>query len=856
MKALSRTLEVKSVAIPQFSGRPALEPVRLSGCEGLDRLFAYELWLKTPEDLNLGASEAIDWDLDSFIGHEISCRIELDGSGQFVPGRVGRAVDGLGAGVRQVNALITAAELWGEEGRDIQYKLTLRPWLYLATLSIDCKIYQNKTVAELLDELLGDYPFSVEKRFIATYPSRDFQTQFNESDFDFFVRLTQENGINFFFEHDDDKHRLVLIDNKGALGAQPSAAYREVDYHPPGWKTDAEYISSFVPHHRLTSGRYTTRDYDYTRPRADLSVSHSDPRPTGQAEGEVYQWHASPEGAHFVQPSAGTGEPNDPLDEGRNFALLRMQALRTHGARARASGNLRGMQPGSTFRLRKHPQQKANTEYLVLDSVLVIEDVAASSQRIDAAIGRTQRWQVSCDFTVHPMSEPLRPALTQPKPHTHGPQVALVVGPEGQNIWTDALGRIKVQFPWDRIGGKNQHATCWLRVNYSGAGNQLGSIQIPRIGQEVIVDFIGGDPDLPFCLGQLHNQMNLPPWQLPGQSALSGFRSRELVPDGGNAAAGRSNHLVLDDTASRIQVQLKSDHQHSQLSLGHIARIEDNAGRTDLRGEGFELRTDAHGAVRARQGLLITTEGRERARAHVKHMDETLQRLVDARDRHEALADLARHHQTQDADQDQAEVSRQLKAQNDALQGAGRVDVNQGRFPEMAAPHLVLASAEGLGATVAGTLHLAAGAHVATTSAGHTSIGSGKSLLASAMEAIRLFANKAGIRLFAAQGAVQVQAQDDMIELIAKKAVELISTTDWIHLKAKEGISLEAAGSAFKIDAQGFRFYTPAAHHVWAADHQTFGPKALLPPLPQLPRSVCVPCLLKAAKAGSALTRF
>lgn len=464
--ARTRTLEISSPAIPEFLGRPALEPVRLSGREGLNSLFEYELLLKTPEDLNLGASGAADWDLNSFVGREISCTIQLDGMGEFLPGAVGASADHVGAGVRHINALIIAACFWGEEGRHLQYKLTLRPWLHKATLRTNCRIFQNQSVVQILDALLADYAFPVDKRLIGLdgaegglYPTRDYQTQYNESDFDFFSRLCQEWGISYFFEHtaaEGDsglgKHRLVLVDNMGAYKPNDSAAYQEVAYHAPGWKVDAEYIHSLVPHSQLTSGQYTSRDYDYTRNKADLTQSRKDPRPTGQADAEVYQWHASQGGSHYAQPRAGSAEANDPQGEGRQLALLRMQALRTHGARAEASGNLRGMVPGCTFRLHKHPRQTANAEYLILDTRLLIEDVAQDSQIREAADGRKQHWRVEVDFTAHSMSEPLRPALTHFKPFTHGPQIALVVGPEGQNLWTDEFGRIKVQFPWDRLG--------------------------------------------------------------------------------------------------------------------------------------------------------------------------------------------------------------------------------------------------------------------------------------------------------------------------------------------------------------------------------------------------------------------
>ncbi|MDB5895724.1 MAG: type secretion protein ImpA [Rhodoferax sp.] len=830
MPLTSHTLTVASSAIPMFLGAPALLPVRLSGAEGVNGLFEYELLLKTPDALNIGASGAADWDLDSFVGREITCRIELDGAGQFMPGAIGAGVDHVGAGTREVNAIITCANLWGEEGRHLQYRLTLRPWLHLATLATNCKIFQNKTVVELLDELLANYGFPVEKRLIETYAPRDFQTQLNESDYAFFLRLTQENGISFFFDHSDGKHRLVLIDNMGAYKRNPSEAYQRVEYHPPGWKTDAEYISSFVPQSQLTSGRYSTRDYDYTRPRADLSASRADARPTGQATGEVYEWHAGNGGSHYAQPHAGSaggaasdtgvgGEGNDPQEEGRNLALLRMQGLRSHGARARASGNLRGMVPGSFFTLHRHPQQKANRSWLILDTRLVIEDVAQDSQISDAARGRRQRWQVQVDFTTHPMTEALRPALTQPKPFSHGPQVALVVGPEGQNLWTDALGRIKVQFPWDRIGQRNQNSSCWVRVSSPWAGNQLGATQVPRIGQEVIVDFIGGDPDLPVCTGRVNNQSNLPPWALPAQQALSGFRSRELSPDGGNSAAGRSNHLILDDTDKQIQAQLKSDHQSSSLSLGHITRIEDNAGRKEGRGEGFELRTDAHGAIRAQDGLLITTEGRTNAQGHIKEIDETIQRLTEARNLLEQIAAEARKHEAQTGSADQGEVVKAVKAQNNAIKGDGK---SQGEFTS---PHLVLASPAGIATSTPQTTHIASGQHTQLSTGEHLSIAAGGGWFASVVDRFALFVQRAGMNLVAAAGKISIQAHSDGIELVASRVLALISQTDYVDIKGKKGIRLYGGSSMLEISDQT-QFFT-ASPVLFHGSLETLAPKAI-----------------------------
>ncbi|MDM0111190.1 type VI secretion system tip protein TssI/VgrG [Variovorax sp. J22R133] len=827
MLNLSHTLRVASPAIPLFLGQPALHPVRICGREGVNSLFEYELLLKTPDALNLGASGAADFDLDQFIGREIACTIDLDGAGEFLPGAVGASVDRIGAGVRQINALITDAQLWGEEGRHIQYKLTLRPWLHLATLTTDCKIFQNKTVSEIFDELLADYPFSVEKRLYETYPVRDYQCQFNESDFAFFERLCQEWGISFHFEHSDDKHRLVLSDAMGAYKPNDSAAYQIVEYHAPGWKIDAEYIHTFTPHNHLTSGRYATRDYDYTRPKSDLAVGSRDPRPTGQADQEIYEWHASQTGSagsHYAQPRAGATGSNEPAAEGGQLALLRMQALRSHGSRAQASGNLRGMVPGCTFRLAKHPRHRANAEYLILDTRLLIEDVARDSQHLDARTERRQQWRVQVDLTAHPVAQPLRPELTRSKPRTGGPQPALVVGPEGQNVWTDDLGRIKVQFPWDRIGQKNQHSTCWLRVSSPWAGNQLGGVHIPRIGQEVIVDFYGGDPDLPICTGRVHNQMNLPPWSLPGQHALSGFRSRELLPDSGNASGGRSNHLVMDDTAERIQVQLKSDHQHSQLSLGHIARIDGNRGRADLRGEGFELRTDGHGVLRAQDGLLISTEGRAAASGYIKAMDEAKRRLAKAHEQHEQMAELAQKFEAQQSGKEQSDVANGIAAQNADISGDCKPDVQAGVFPELAKPHLVLASPAGIETSTRQSTHIASDEHNAFTSGGHTSLVVGRGLFASVKDAIKLFAHKAGMKLVAASGDIDIKALNDSIHVLAK--LNINQTAERITISAGKELILQGGRSFSRYADEGIVHGTPGFHREQAATHVLEGPQS------------------------------
>jgi type VI secretion system secreted protein VgrG len=276
---------------------------------------------------------------------------------------------------------------------------------------------------------------------------------------------------------------------------------------------------------------------------------------------------------------------------------------------------------------------------------------------------------------------------------------------------------------------------------------------------------------------------------------LSGFVSKE---DHGE----RANTFVQDDTEGQIQTQLQSDHQASGLSLGFIARIMRGVGRKDKRGEGFELRTDAHGVVRAGNGMLLTTERRPNAQAHHKDMAETVQRLAGAQAQQETLAEMAQEVEAQDAG-DQAEVAKALKAQNDDIQGSGSANPEAGTFPELAAPHLVLASPAGIEATAAQSLHIASGQHVAVSSTGHISLSSGKRLIASISRGVRIFVQNMGWRLVAAGGDIDLRALRDSINLLAK--LDVTATANRITLRPRKSWSSWAAAAAPRGTAAALR---------------------------------------------------
>ncbi|MDR3381318.1 type VI secretion system Vgr family protein, partial [Cupriavidus basilensis] len=794
----SRTVTLRGDGLPQILGQVALTVARVQGTEGLNSLFTYTVDAKTLDAQHRLSGPAANLDLAAMQGKELTLELELDGTGTGLAGH-------LGAGTREITGIVTRVEGPMAEGRHFVYRLTLRPWLFLATLTSDFKIFQQKTVVEILQNLLADYSFPVESRLdVARYPTREYQVQSGETDFAFFERLTQEWGISYGFEHSGGHHRLVLTDGNGAFHRFASPAYHTLTWRPSSDRADAEHLYDFHVQDRLVSGKWTSTDYDFGKPRADLSVATHDPRDTAHAEGEIYEYP----GDH-AQPATG----NDPWREGDMLARIRMEAIRQHGSRVHGAGNVRAVVPGCTFTLQGFAQTAANREYVVFGTTLALEDVAEAS-------GQGQQWRCEVEFQAQSTAEIFRPERTRPKPRVHGPQTATVVGPEKEQVWVDAFGRIKIQLHWDRIGRRDANSFCWVRVSQAWQGDEFGASHLPRIGQEVIVGFTHGDPDCPIITGRMPNRVNLPAWVLPSQHALSGFRSKELFGE-------RHNTFVQDDTQGEIQTQLGSDHQASMLSLGYLVRIPDADGRRDKRGEGFELRTDGHGAIRGGSGLLLTAEIRPEAVSYHKDISETAQRLANGQALQQALGEAADHQRAQDGQQ--AGVADALKTQNDTLKGNGE----QGEF---AAPHLVLASPAGIAATAAEDIHLHSARHTALTTGQHLSVATGKSLMASATEKIALFARKAGLRFFAARGKIEIQAQSDDIEVIAQKVLRLISAQERIEITAAKEILVNGNGSYIRINTEGIEHGTPGTWKAHASSHGMPGPKSIGQAMPLLPQ--------------------
>ncbi|EAA8036822.1 type VI secretion system tip protein VgrG [Salmonella enterica] len=532
----------------------------LNGSETLGALFTYVVQLKTPDTLNLGyVSPAANLPLKPMVGKDLCVNIELDGGGK-----------------RHISGLVTAARVVGHEGRSVTYELRMEPWVKLLTHTSDYKAFQNKTVVDILDEVLAEYPYPVEKRLVESYPVRTWQVQYGETDFDFLQRLMQEWGIYWWFEHSEDSHTLVLADAISAHKACPDSPL--VEWHQEGLKLDKEFIHTITANESLRTGQWVLDDFDFTKPRSLLANTVANPRETGHATYEHYEW------------------PGDYFDksEGEMLTRIRMEAQRSPGSRVLGGGNIRTLMTGYTFTLMNHPTAELNQEYLLAQTTLFVQDNAQHS-------GQDQHFTFSTSFELHPTREVYRPQRTISKPHTKGPQSAIVTGPAGQEIWTDQYGRVKVQFGWDRYGKRDENSSCWIRVSYPWAGKGFGMIQIPRIGQEVLVDFKNGDPDLPIIVGRTYNQDTMPPWGLPGAATQSGIYSHSLY---GGPTNG--NMLRFDDKTGAEEVKFHAEKDlNTPVKNNETHTVMVDRTKTIIKNETNSIGEDRNTTVTKNDGLSV-----------------------------------------------------------------------------------------------------------------------------------------------------------------------------------------------------------------------------------------------------------
>jgi type VI secretion system secreted protein VgrG len=793
----SRTLSVSCEAFPIDRGVPVLSPVRLRGTEALGKLYRYTLDMATTYTPGLSQYNTKFQIVPArLVGKDITISIGFDGKGTFIPGMPGDSGAGnVGAGVRTISGIIARVEMTGVDDRHTYYRLVVRPALWLTTKTSRSRIFQNRSVLDITRDVLRDYPVLFDVKVAAHglkggYPERDFVRQMWESDFHFLTRLWREWGIYYF----QDNNRLVLCDGPGVHEPHRNA-YDSIRYHAPdGARIDEEHIHKLKASRRITAARVTVVDYDYTRGAQKFVEEHD-------AFGELHKAEERHWG-DYSQPLAGatglSGQPNDYLEEAHYLAGVRAHALYSRNERIRGRGNLLGLKTGRTFFLTDHPESDVNAEYLVVSTTLDIRNVSEStiSGRTSARTPGADQFQCLTDFVLQ---SPNRFFRNRPKkkPRCYA-ETAVVVGPKDQTTWVDAYGRVKICYLWDVDRPKDENASCWVRVSSPWQGNSFGSIYVPRIGQEVTINYHEGDPDKPYIADRMVNRFRQPPWLLPANYALSGTRTQELK-------GFQANQIVADDTPGKLQVQVSSDYAQSRLIVGYNTRIDGNKGRKEARGEGIEIATDANAVMRA-PGILITTETRAGATAPVKDMGETVRRLTAARELQESLLEQAQYHEAQQSGTDQSEITSALKAQNDGIRGGPKTDDNL--FPELSEPQLVLASAASTALTAGKSTHIASNEHLALTTGLSVGIAAGKSLVVSIRERFSVFVQRMGITMVAAAGKISLEAKTDGMSLLAQKIVEIISEQGPINLKTPNEITLNAGGTQLTLNLNGAFIYT------------------------------------------------
>ena len=406
--------------------------------------------------------------------------------------------------LRYFNGYVTRFSQGGMRGKFRRYHATVNTWAWFLSRTSDCRIFQDMTVPEIVKKVFADHPTAKFKdQLTGSYRKWNYCVQYRETDLNFVCRLLEHEGIYFYFTHDATEHTMVLADS---YSAHEACQADPIPFIAPDdlARGDIEHVSGWTLAREVQPGVYVHDDYDFERPSVDLKTQKAVVRQYTPSNYEMYDYPGE-----YLQK--GDGEAT---------AGVRIDEYAAQFETAQAATNNKQVSAGSLFTLDRHPREDQNREHLVVAATYELEysDYEAMPDRGGA--------EYQSNFVAMPSNQQFRPRRVTPKPFVQGPQTAVIVGPGGDEIYTDKYGRVKVQFHWDRLGQKNENSSCWMRVSYPWAGKAWGGIAIPRIGQEVIVDFLEGDPDQPIVTGRVYNAELMPPYELPANMTQSGVKSR------------------------------------------------------------------------------------------------------------------------------------------------------------------------------------------------------------------------------------------------------------------------------------------------------------------------------------------
>ena len=495
------TEDNRDVAIHSPLGEGVLLLRSMEGAEQLGRLYSYELQLLSTK-ANIQAKD--------ILGQKVTIRLRTkENTKRYFNGHVNR--------FDRVDA----------EGEFTKYRVTVVPSLWFLTRNSDCRIFQNKTVPEIIENVLQQHGIDhYERRLFDDYRKLEYCVQYRETDFNFISRLMEQEGIYYFFIHENGSSLLVLADSPGAHESYPN--YEEIRYLPAGGGSrQRETICDWMMSNKFLTTSFTHKGYDFEHPKKNLLSMAEIHREHAFAGLECYDY------------------PGDYLtnDEGQRYALVRAEEIQCEYETFHGHADARGIAVGHNFHLNDSYLEDRNRMYLTTRVKHTITSDLYGS-RADAEIVHTY----TCDFSAIPANTHYRVGRTTPKPIVHGPQTAVVIGPDGEEIHTDEHGRVRVRFHWDREHYDNDASSCWIRVTHASAGKKWGTFSLPRVGQEVVVEFLEGNPDLPIITGSIYNGDNPPPYPLPGNKTISTIKSNSTK--GGNGF----NEIRFEDKKGEEQI--------------------------------------------------------------------------------------------------------------------------------------------------------------------------------------------------------------------------------------------------------------------------------------------------------------
>ncbi len=785
---------------------------------------------------------------------------------QFIGGQV--AVDQVtdSGELSRITGIVTGASQGQSDGALTLYKLTFEDATALWHKRRNSRVFMNKSVREISEILFKEWQ-SKSDLFAASlslnmqglskeYDVRPFVMQANETDYEFFTRLWRSEGINWLIDEAEhvvassaagiQAQKLCLIDENHQFNALKR---RSVRFHRSHAAEAFDSITSFIAKRALQSTavqaqRWQASLLSQEQPYSQLSKhQHSDVQDNASLSLEQ-AWSISPAWTSDLTGTDQSTVSNNQQLEKLNRQLSQYQDLQAKYFTAQSS--VRDAHVGYWFELLGHPEidqhSGSDKEFLILGKSFYNQNNLPKDihRQVDSLLSLS-RWQqqgeerqgnelylVRRNIAVVPEYHPLnhRPVAY--------PQRARVVGPEGESIYVDQWGRIKVRFLFTRDedhghdGGAgsndNDSDSAWVDVLTPWAGEGYGVRFHPRIGEIVVIDFFEGDVDRPFVVGRIHEAerhqtMFDGKGQLPETKKLSGIRSQEVGSSG-------FNQLRFDDTSGQISSQLQSSHGASQLNLGHLSHPK-AAEASEGRGEGFELRTDHWGAVRAGEGLLISTHKQDSAAGHHLEVNQAKRQLENSFNHSKALNDIAKNQQT-----DALTILDNLKHFLERMEHKDKAKVNAFKQALM-----ILAAPSSIACVTHEDLHFSADGQISQTAGDAINFSTQKSFISHAQDKISLFAAQQGFSAYAAKGKVELQAQDDAIEAIARKVIKLISTEDQIEITSPKEIVLTAGGSQLKINAEGIftttagKFESKAGQHSFVGGGKVVMPQISLPML-------------------------